>query len=94
MDTTIAAGACAITSPLAVDTECMIGVEFAPAATPALTVNTTESRNSGRLAHHRSGTVTGPNSPLAIMVVGVAEALNSTTTTVMATPDPSLSART
>jgi large repetitive protein len=89
VDTTIAAGACAITSPLAVDSECTIGVEFAPAATPVLTVNTTEA-GTVDAAYTTAPAVTGPNSPLAITAVGVAEALNSTTTVVTATPDPSL----
>jgi large repetitive protein len=89
VDTTIAAGACAITSPLAVDSECTIGVEFAPAATPVLTVNTTEA-GTVDAAYTTALAVTGPNSPLAITAVGVAEALNSTTTVVTATPDPSL----
>jgi hypothetical protein len=35
IDTSIAAGACATTSSLAVDSECTVGVYFAPAATPA-----------------------------------------------------------
>jgi hypothetical protein len=89
VDTTIAAGACATTSPLAVDSECTIGVEFAPAATPVLTVNTTEA-GTVDAAYTTAPAVTGPNSPLAITAVGVAEALNSTTTVVTATPDPSL----
>jgi hypothetical protein len=89
VDTTIAAGACATTSPLAVDSECTIGVEFAPAATPVLTVNTTEA-GTVDATYTTALAVTGPNSPLAITAVGVAEALNSTTTVVTATPDPSL----
>lgn len=89
VDTTISAGACATTTPLAVDSECTIGVEFAPAATPVLAVNTTEA-GTVDAAYTTAPTVNGPNSPLAITAVGVAEALNSTTTVVSATPDPSL----
>jgi hypothetical protein len=88
IDTSIPAGACATMSPLAVDSECTIGVYFAPAATPVLTVNTTEA-GTVDAAYTTVATVAGPNSPLAIVAVGVAEPLNGTTTTVTANPDPS-----
>ncbi len=89
IDTSIPAGACATTSPLTVDSECTIGVYFAPATTPVLTVNTTEA-GTVSAAYTTAATVNGPNSPLAIVAVGVAEPLNSTTTTVTGNPDPSL----
>ncbi|MGA2499634.1 MAG: Ig-like domain repeat protein [Tepidisphaeraceae bacterium] len=89
IDTSIPAGACATTSSLAVDSECTIGVYFAPAATPVLTANTTEAGTISAAYTTVTG-VAGPNSPLAIVAVGVAQPLNSTTTTVSATPDPSL----
>ncbi len=89
IDTSIPAGACATTSPLAVDSECTIGVYFAPAATPVLTVNTTEA-GTVDAAYTTASTINGPNSPLAITALGVAEPLNSTATVVSASPDPSL----
>jgi hypothetical protein len=89
IDTTIGAGECVTASPLAVDSECTIGVYFAPAATPVLTVNTTEA-GTVSAGYTTAPAVNGPNSPLAIVAVGVAEPLNSTTTTVTANPDPSL----
>jgi len=89
VDTSIGQGACATTQPLAVDGECTIGLIFSPAATPVLTTNTTEAGTISAAYATVAGT-SGPNSPLAIVAVGVAEPLNSTTTTVTAAPDPSL----
>jgi hypothetical protein len=89
VDAAIGLGACAITQPLAMDADCTIGVLFSPAANPVLTMNTTEAGTVSAEYLSDPG-ANGPNSPLAIVAVGVAEPLNSTTTTVMATPDPSL----
>ena len=89
VDAAIGPGACATTQPLAVDSECTIGVIFSPAANPVLTMNTTEA-GTVSAAYLSDVGANGPNSPLAIVAVGVAQPLNSTTTTVMATPDPSL----
>ena len=89
IDTAIGAGECVTTTPLAVDGECTVGVYFAPAAAPALAVNTTEV-GTVSAAYNTVAAIAGPNSPLAIVAVGVAEPLNGTTTTVSATPDPSL----
>ncbi len=89
IDTSIEQGACLTTQPLAVDTDCAIGVIFSPAANPVLTANTTEA-GTVSAAYNTEAGVNGPNSPLSIVAVGVAEPLNSTTTTVSATPDPSL----
>jgi sugar lactone lactonase YvrE len=89
VDAAIGLGACATTQPLAVDADCTIGMIFSPAANPVLTINTTEAGTVSS-AYISDPGANGPNSPLAIVAVGVAEPLNSTTTTVMATPDPSL----
>ena len=89
IDTDIPTGACATTTPLAVYSECTIGVYFAPAATPVLTVNTTEA-GTVSAAYTTEATVNGPNSPLSITAVGVAQPLNGTTTTVSSSLDPSL----
>ncbi|MGO8756538.1 MAG: Ig-like domain repeat protein [Terracidiphilus sp.] len=89
IDTAIPSGTCATTASLAVDVECTIGVYFAPAATPVLTANTTETGTVSAAYTTETG-VTGPNSPLAITAVGVASPLNSTTTTVSSSLDPSL----
>jgi len=89
IDTSIAQGACLTSQPLPVDEDCAIGVIFSPALNPALTTNTTEAGtvSAGYTTMHA---VSGPNSPLAIVAVGVAEPLTATTTTVSAAPDPSL----
>jgi large repetitive protein len=89
VDAAIGPGACATTQPLAVDADCTIGVIFSPAANPVLAINTTEA-GTVSAAYLSDPGANGPNSPLAIVAVGVAEPLNSTTTTVMAAPDPSL----
>jgi hypothetical protein len=89
LDAAIGLGACATTQPLAVDADCTIGVMFSPAANPVLTMNTIEA-GTVSAAYRSDQGANGPNSPLAIVAVGVAEPLNSTTTTVLATPDPSL----
>jgi large repetitive protein len=89
LDPTAGAGSCATTQPLAVDTQCTVGVIFSPAITPVLTVNTTEA-GTVSAAYSTAASINGPNSPLDIVAVGIAEPLNSTTTTVSATPNPSL----
>jgi large repetitive protein len=89
VDAAIGPGICATTQPLAMDAECTIGVIFSPTANPVLTVNTTES-GTVSAAYLSDPGANGPNSPLGIVAVGVAEPLNSTTTTVTANPDPSL----
>ena len=89
IDTAIEQGSCLTTQPLAVDDECTIGVIFAPAANPPLAVNTTEA-GTVSAAYTTEAGVNGPNSPLSIVAVGIAQPLNSTTTTVSATPAPSL----
>ncbi len=91
MEPPAGAGSCATTQPLAVDTQCTVGVIFAPASNPPLTnnANTTEA-GTVSAAYSTAASINGPNSPLNIVAVGIAEPLTSTTTTVSATPDPSL----
>ncbi len=89
VDASIAQGACLTSQPLAVDSDCAIGVIFSPALNPVVTTNTTEAGTVSAAYTSMQG-VNGPNSPLAIVAVGVAEPLTATTTSVAAAPDPSL----
>jgi hypothetical protein len=82
------ANSCSIPGPLAVNADCEVGVVFAPPDTPLLTVDTVETSNID-VGEDAQPTVPAANAPLVIEVVGTAEPLNSTTTTVTSAPDPS-----
>lgn len=73
---------CVRTPTLGVGSQCIIGAQFAPAATPALTVNTFES---GDIDVPVSPI---PTQPLDIHVVGTASPVNSTTTTITSSLNP------
>jgi sugar lactone lactonase YvrE len=87
IDATVA-NSCAAGASLAVNADCEIGAVFAPAATPTLTGNQAETPSITVSEDAQPG-VTAANNPLAIELVGTAEPVNSTTTTLSSTPDPS-----
>jgi sugar lactone lactonase YvrE len=88
IDTTVS-NSCAAGNPyLAVAADCTVGAIFAPAATPALAANTTETPEIG-IADLTTGSITGANSPLVIELVGTAAPVNSTTVTLKSSPNPS-----
>ena len=67
---------CVTTTPLATDTDCVLGAQFAPNTSGnPLTATITTTANSD-------------NSPLLIQITGDATAVNSTTTALLATPSP------
>lgn len=80
--------ACSV-STLAVDADCNIGVQFAPPATPPLTANTAENGEITAFEQLQNGLYPLTN-PLIIQVFGEAEPVNATTTSITATPNPSL----
>ena len=82
-----AANSCTSNAPLAVNAECVIGAVFAPAATPTLTGNQTETPSID-VGEDSQPIVVAANSPLDIELVGTAEPVNSTTTTLASNPDP------
>ncbi len=67
---------CSATTPLALDTDCVIGAQFAP------------STSGNPLTATISTTANADDSPLLIQITGDATAVNSTTTVLTATPDP------
>ncbi len=73
---------------MGVDDFCSIGVVFAPASTPTLTANTPET-STITTDEDTQPSIAAPNNPLNIEVMGVAEPVNGTNTTVTATPNPS-----
>ncbi len=87
IDSTVA-NSCSSPSSLAVNAECSIGAVFAPAATPTLTSNQTETPNID-VSEETQPAIAAANSPLDIQLVGTAEPVNSTTTTLASTPNPS-----
>ena len=87
VDATVA-NSCANGASLAVNADCEVGAVFAPAATPTLTGNQTETP-SITVGEDAQPSVAAANNPLAIELVGTAEPVNSTTTTLSSTPDPS-----
>ncbi len=82
------ANSCTDPSSLAVNADCTIGAVFAPAATPTLTNNQTETPNID-VYEDSQPSVVAANSPLDIELVGTAEPVNSTTTTLASNPNPS-----
>ncbi len=79
---------CTSGASLAVNAECVIGAVFAPAATPTLTGNQTETPSIDVNEDAQPGIVAA-SSPLNIELVGTAEPVNGTTTTLASNPDPS-----
>ena len=79
---------CTSPASLAVDSDCTIGAVFAPAATPTLTNNQTETPNID-VYEDAQPNIVAANSPLDIQLVGTAEPVNSTTTTMASNPNPS-----
>jgi hypothetical protein len=73
---------------LATDADCWIDPVFAPAATPALTSNQTETGDID-IAANSTPSLVAANSPLQVEVVGIATPVNSTTTTLVSNPNPS-----
>jgi hypothetical protein len=73
---------------LAANADCWIEPIFAPAASPALSSNQTETGDIGIAANSTSG-LTAANSPLQVEVVGIATPVNSTTTSLVSNPNPS-----
>jgi len=79
---------CVESGSLAVNGSCTLGAVFAPALTPALSGNT-QLIPTITVADYSNTSITGSNSPLTVDLVGEASAVNSTTTTVTSTPEPS-----
>jgi large repetitive protein len=80
---------CAATGQsLAPDADCWIDPVFAPAATPPLTANATETGDIN-IAANSTSSLASTNSPLQVEVVGIATPVNSTTTTLASNPNPS-----
>ncbi|MGB7267140.1 MAG: Ig-like domain repeat protein, partial [Terracidiphilus sp.] len=86
-DTTVA-NSCTSGASLPADAECEIGAVFAPAASPTLTSDQTETP-SINVAEDAQPSLVANNSPLDIELVGTAEPVNSTTTILSSTPNPS-----
>jgi large repetitive protein len=87
IDPTVA-NSCTGGASLAVNADCTIGAVFAPASTPTLTNNQTETPNID-VFENAQPSVVAANSPLDIELVGTAEPVNSTTTSLASNPDPS-----
>lgn len=87
IDATVASS-CVDSETLAVNADCEVGAVFAPAASPVLAADTVETPDITVGENSQTG-VAAPNSPLTIELVGTAEPVNSTTTTVASTPNPS-----
>ena len=82
------ANSCTNGESLAVNSDCTIGAVFAPAASPTLPSNQTETPNID-VTEDAQPSVSAASSPLDIELVGTAEPVNSTTTTLASNPDPS-----
>ena len=87
IDPTVA-NSCTNPSSLAVNADCTIGAVFAPAATPTLTNNQAETPNID-VYEDSQPSIVAANSPLDIELIGTAEPVNSTTTTLASNPNPS-----
>ncbi len=82
------ANSCTNGESLAVNADCTMGAVFAPAATPTLPGNQTETPNID-VTEDAQPSVAAASSPLDIELIGTAEPVNSTTTTLASNPDPS-----
>jgi len=87
IDPTVA-NSCTSGASLAVNADCTIGAVFAPAATPTLSNDQTEMPNI-EVYEDGQPSIVAANSPLDIELIGTAEPVNSTTTTLASNPDPS-----
>jgi len=87
VDATVA-NSCSIGESLGVNADCVVGAVFAPEASPVLAANTVETPSID-VTENTQPTVVAPNSPLDIQLVGTAEPLTSTTTTITSLPNPS-----
>jgi len=87
VDTTVT-NSCANGQTLTGNADCEVGAVFAPSASPVLTVNTQESPIIAVSEQSQSGTALS-NSPLQIQLVGTAEPLYATNTTLTSSPNPS-----
>jgi hypothetical protein len=87
VDSTVA-NSCTNGDSLAVNADCTIGAVFAPDASPTLPGNQTETPNI-LVTEDAQPSVAAANSPLDIELIGTAEPVNSTTTTLASNPDPS-----
>lgn len=87
VDDTVA-NSCISYENLAVNADCQVGAVFAPVASPVLAANTVETP-SIYVAEDAQPSVVAPNSPLDIQIVGTAEPLTSTTTTITSSLNPS-----
>ena len=87
VDSTVT-NSCIDAESLAVNADCTIGAVFAPAATPTLPANQTETPNID-VTEDAQPSVAAASSPLDIELIGTAEPVNSTTTTLASNPDPS-----
>jgi large repetitive protein len=79
---------CSNGQSLAIDADCTIGAVFAPAATPTLLNNQVETPNID-VTEDAQPSFAAASSPLDIELIGTAEPVNSTTTTLASNPDPS-----
>jgi hypothetical protein len=79
---------CAADSSLVLNGTCVIGAIFAPAKTPVLTSNQTETPTITVADEAQTGVV-GSNSPLDIQLVGIAAPVNGTTISVTSDLNPS-----
>ena len=79
---------CSVNIPLGTAADCTMGVIFAPAPSPALLVNTTETSDV-LVPFATTQDFVGQSSPLTIEVVGLASPVDSTTVVLSSTPDPS-----
>ena len=89
IDTTVT-NSCIAGSPfLAVDSDCVVGAVFAPALTPAITVNTPEDGKIDIAEYTQQPAVTAPDSPQVIEVFGIASPVNEATITLQSSLNPS-----
>jgi hypothetical protein len=78
---------CSENESLSVNQSCTIGSVFAPALTPALSNYTTETPQI-TVGENTLTSLPAPNTPLTIQLVGLAEPLNATTTTISSNINP------
>ena len=88
IDTTVTGSCSTSGQTLNENADCEVGAVFAPAISPILSVNTQEMPIIAVSEQSQSGTVL-PASPLQILLVGTAEPLYATNTTVTSSPNPS-----
>ncbi len=87
VDATLA-DSCSSGGSLAVDAQCSIGAVFAPAGSPTLPANETETHVIAVNGDAQPG-IPARNSPVSIELVATADPVNGTTTTLASSPNPS-----